>query len=1196
MPDYKKPHNFEVLQISSRSGVENGLFIEARVNDFSCRMIVDTGANVTIMRRDFARKLNEEILWTPPCVTLQTVTGDKIPINGKVNIKIRFGNTYYDHTVFVAEISDIFILGLDFLKKYNFVLDFKNNSLHSTSEDVTLFQVGTGDITSCRQITAKMDLTIPARTEVFLVGSADEHDNFRLGLTEFPDCTNFPKGVMVASTLVDLSQESIPVRVLNISDKPKVIRKGEVLATCAPVTCIEKSSSLRSNEPPENLRKELLEATELNDEQKGTAGKVIEEFTDLFSHTSEDFGRTSVTQHRINTGNHPPIKQNPRRLPFAKVEEVKDLLKDMQNKDVIEPSFSPWASPIVLVRKKDGSTRFCVDYRRLNDITKKDCYPLPRIDDTLDTLSGNEWFSTLDLKSGYWQVELHPEDREKTAFTTGGQGLWQFKVMPFGLCNAPATFERLMETVLRGLSPESCLVYLDDIIIVGRDFNEHLRNLKKVLEKLREANLKLNPSKCHLFRREVNYLGHIISADGVKTDPQKVSAVKEWSRPQNVHELRSFLGLCTYYRKFVKGFSLIARPLHKLTENQQKFLWTDDCEKAFNNLKEALTSAPILSYPDPEKSFILDADASNESIGAVLSQEINGQERVIAYWSKCLSKPERNYCVTRKELLAIVKAIENFHSYLYGRKFLLRTDHASLTWLLNFKNSEGQIARWIQKLEEYDFEIKHRKGSLHGNADALSRRPCSNGCRYCTAAEKKYDKIGPVIRQIKDSVPAQIDPWGDKEVRESQLTDPDIKPILELIESSSTRPSWQDISSYSPDTKRYWALWDSLHIRDGVLYRKWESEDGKTSKWQLVLPRSRIPEVLEQLHSSPTGGHFGVMKTIRKIRERFFWNKVKDDVEKWCKSCDACGARKGPKTRCRGKLQRYNVGAPFERIAFDILGPLPRSNDGNKYILVVMDYFTKWPEAYPIPDQEATTVAEVLLQNWISRYGTPLQLHSDQGRNFTSAVFKALCVLLKIDKTQTTPLHPQSDGMVERFNRTILNHLSLHVSKNQQDWDRKLPLFLLAYRSAVHETTGFTPSKMLFGRELRLPCDLLFGRPPDAPSSPEDYVCELQERLECVHEFARNRINIATEKMKTRYDTRATEHEFHEGDKVWFWNPIRRKGLSPKLQSNWDGPYTVLKRLNDVVIRIQKSRNSKPRVVHCDRLSPYFGNSKDETS
>ncbi|GFX21757.1 retrovirus-related Pol polyprotein from transposon 412 [Trichonephila clavipes] len=290
------------------------------------------------------------------------------------------------------------------------------------------------------------------------------------------------------------------------------------------------------------------------------------------------------------------------------------------------------------------------------------------------------------------------------------------------------------------------------------------------------------------------------------------------------------------------------------------------------------------------------------------------------------------------------------------------------------------------------------------------------------------------------------------------------------------------------------------------------SDDGITSRWQLILPKTRVSKVLKELHGSPTGGHFGAMKTLQKVHERFYWNNVRSDVEKCCRICDPCAARKGPRKRTRGRLQLYNVGAPFERIPFNILGPLPRSSDGNN-ILVVMDYFTK----------------------------VPLQLHSDQGRNFDSAVRKRLCEILAIDKTRTTALHPQSDGILERYSRTILNSLSLLLSSNQQDWDKKLPFFLLSYRSAIHETTGYSPSQMLFGRDLRLPADLLFSQPPDTPLAPEEYIEKLQARMEEMHHLARERIGMASEKMKTRYDARATGHDLREGDKVWLWNQKRRK-------------------------------------------------------
>ena len=354
------------------------------------------------------------------------------------------------------------------------------------------------------------------------------------------------------------------------------------------------------------------------------------EFADVFSEGPGDFGRTDLVKHRIDTGDATPIRQPPRRLPLSKKEEAQKAVEDMSNQGVIQPSQSAWSSPVVLVKKKDGGIRFCVDYRKLNDVTIKDSYPLPRIDDSVEALSGAKWFSTLDLKSGYWQVELDPKDKDKTAFSIG-RGLWQFTVMPFGLANAPATFERIMEQVLAGLPLSTALVYLDDVLVAGRDFADQMVNLRTVLQRLRKANLKLSPKKCFLFQREVRYLGRILSEHGIATDPEKTEVVRSWPIPTSVKELRSFVGLCSYYRRFIAGFADVTQPLYQCLKGP--FSWTRECDHAFQKLKQLLTEAPILGYPTAEDPFVIDTDASLSEVGAVLSQVQDGKETVISYFS-----------------------------------------------------------------------------------------------------------------------------------------------------------------------------------------------------------------------------------------------------------------------------------------------------------------------------------------------------------------------------------------------------------------------------------------------------------------------------------------------------------------------------------------------------------------------------------
>ena len=789
----------------------------------------------------------------------------------------------------------------------------------------------------------------------------------------------------------------------------------------------------------------------------------------------------------------------------------------MQQKDVIEPSSSPWASPIVLVKKRDGSTRFCVDYRKLNKVTRKDAYPLPRIDDTLNTLAGAQWFSTLDLVSGYWQVEVDPNDRPKTAFCTT-EGLFQFKVMPFGLCNAPATFQRLMDLVLAGLQWSHCLVYLDNVIVIGRSFTEHLQNLQAVFKRLRQAGLKLKPSKCSLLQQEVQYLGHIVNREGISVDPGKVEKVLTWPVPQNVQEVRQFLGFCSYYRRFIQNFADIARPLHRMTEKNAKFKWTHEAGTAFEHLRKQLTTTPVLVYPDFKTEFVLDTDASGSGIGAVLSQlDSQGKERVVAFGSRLLSKSERNYCVTRRELLAVIFFTNQFRPYLLGRHFQLRTDHGALTWLMNFKEPEGQMARWLEKLQEFDFEIRHRRGRKHTNADALSRLPCKQ-CGYQLENSTSQSMISAISLQVGKS---------SADLHQLQLDDPTIFPVLEA-KRSGAKPASDQIKQHSLHTNRLFSLWDQLVLKEDVLYRHFVSADDTQDRLQLVVPRSLQENVLRQIHDN---GHLGQEKTLSRVKQKFYWPGHLNDVKNWCNTCVTCATHKTSPPKPKAALQTVQAGYPLQLVAVDIVGPFPESEAGNTYILVVGDYFTRWMEAYPIPNMEAITVARMLTDKFFCRFGLPEQLHSDQGKQFESQLLKEVCTILRVNKTRTTPYHPQSDGLIERFNRTLLSMLSTSVEDSPFEWEDHVQKVCMAYNTSVQSTTEFTPFFLMFGREARLPVDLLFEL-PHSSSSVTDYAVSLTKSLNRAYELARIKVGTKQQQQTENYN-----------QNIATWTTIQRERL-----------------------------------------------------
>ena len=901
------------------------------------------------------------------------------------------------------------------------------------------------------------------------------------------------------------------------------------------------------------------------DLQKRTLFNTIRKFKNVWATSSSDLGSTTVTAHSIPTGHTQPIKQAPRRLDPKRAEIVQTLVTDMLNTGVVEPSMSPWASPIVLVRKPDDSFRFCVDYRKLNKLTTADAFPLPNIDATMDHLGGAEFFSTLDLQSGYWQVPLNPEDKHKSAFVTP-HGLYQFTRMPFGLSNAPATFQRLMNAVLRGLSPIFCLVYLDDIIIFSKSFSDHITQLETVLSALQTAGLKVKPSKCQFLKQEVAFLGFVVSKSGLHADPRKIEAVMNWKTPTTLTALQTFLGFAGYYRRFVPNFSSIAAPLNSLCKKDATFHWSGPQDTAFQTLCNALTKAPVLAFPDFTQPFLIDTDASNTGLGAVLSQVgPDGKEHPIAFASRSLNPAERNYSVTRRELLAVVWALPHFKIYLISQPFLLRTDHSSLKWLLSFKDPSGQLARWQQILAEFNFAIEHRPGARHLNADGLSRAddPPSSPA---------------TVNFITTVDPAQV--------KQNTQTDPHLNLVIERLQAQE-----EALPGDPYPVKVLLNQASSLAVENHTLYRQLPGRSGR----QLVVPTALRPMVLELAHANPTAGHFGTERTLQRLRDFFYWPGLSTEVRLFCEICPECEVSKFPTRKNKAPLGTIKVGFPLEVIAMDIMGPFPLSKSGNQYVLVIGDYFTKWLTIIGIPDQTSGTVARALINKLVCVLGVPYSIHTDQGLSFENALIRDLCTLLNIKKTKTTPYRPQSDGLVERANRTIKASLKTFIShlNDVPRWDEFLPLVQLAYNSSVHNVTGFTPAFLMFGRELRLPLHLIFPIPRDNEPNVALFVRDLRLRLAECFLLVRQRLNHRHKVAKTVYDSKCKVPVYVINSYVWLHAPPPR-GVSPKLHRYWTGPWQI-KGITGTTVDLTRvgplpsPRHMRSTSVHVDRIKPVRG-------
>ena len=1078
----------------------------------------------------------------------------------------------------------------------------------------------------------------------------------------------------IGCTVTDIGPDrQLPVRVHNISSKPISIRRNCNLAQVSYVLAVEDTTPTlhptttpllhggpagRVNSISSINLDELIPSLDLassalqDDMNKKKLADLLHKHNSIFSKDSLDFGCTSTVKHCIPLVDNRPIKLPYRRIPPSQYQAVREHLKGMEQAEVIRRSSSPYASPLVIAHKKDGSLRICIDYRKLNSKTIPDAYPLPRIEEALDALGNASIFTTLDLTSGYWQVEMDEKDKAKTAFTTP-MGLYECNRMPFGLQNAPATFQRLMTMCLGELNYSTCLLYLDDIIVFSSTFDEHIERLDQVFTCLLQHGLKLKPQKCHLLQSEVKYLGHIVSSKGVSTDPEKIEQVREWPTPTTHKELRSFLGFTGYYRRYVNGYAKIVAPLYKLTAGNPTrrkgkqaptkpppYIWTKETQASFDQLKQVMISAPILGYADYKKPFLLQTDASGVGLGAVLSQIQDGQERVIAYASRGLNPAESRYPAHKLEFLAMKWAVtDKFRDYLLGSTFTVYTDNNPLLYVTTTAKLDATGQRWVAALSQFSFTVKYKPGKNNAVADALSRKqhpvPYSTSVSFTTQPADDVPKPLSFTTEIPTDVvnaictghpntgqlfiePAncQVTTRGQakllnpkpvtsetdemprlttKQIALAQRDDPDISRVLFFLEHGQ-KPNQQQRSRETTECKIYFRQWDKLRLKENILYRVRKTTDDTLSH-QLLLPKCYRATAMSGLHDDI--GHLGFERTLDMIRNRFFWPRMAKDVKDWCVKCKRCCLRKTSPSKVKAPLVSIFSTEPLELICIDYL-KLERSKGGFENVLVITDHFTKYAQAFASRDQKAETVAKILWENFILHYGFPTRIHSDQGRNFESQLIQELCKVSGIKKSRTTPYHPQGNGVTERFNSTLLNMLGTLEEEQKRDWKKYVGVMTHAYNATRHDTTGYAPFFLMFGRHPNLPIDLLFGchSPTDEAPEYDEYVEEFRERLLFSYDQANKTSHHAKAKQKRIYDKKTQEAPLRAGDRVLV--QVKHFEGTHKLADRWESnPYTVVtKHENIPVYKVRSLGDGKERTVHRNLLTPcmFFPMSSSENS
>lgn len=1138
----------DVMRIETNISDDSKYLILLKLNGDLIQGYVDLGSQCTLIRHSEAVRLG--IAWTDNNLPTMRGIGNSIvrPL-GVSNVTIEIQDIVEEVVAYIVDDSVIkysVLIGHSFTEKPGITITKTTDSLIFTRDrSVKLLLCLKTDVI----LPPKEMFTLPCISTNKYSGSVRVSGSIR-------GTSKNEYYLMPGEYDIDCGEGKILVQ--NFSDNTIYLRQGSLVTRAVCIGDHLSINLLDFDNPETSLT--INYGKQLNEDEVSRLKGLLKSYDTCFSENLNDLGLTNVVQMEIDLNDTQPVVYRPYRLSFPERQVVQSMVREMIDADIVCESNSSYASPVLLVKKKTGESRLCVDYRALNNKTKKEHYPLPLIDDQLDRLVGNSLFTSLDLASGYYQIPVAVKSQDKTAFVTP-DGQYEFKRMPFGLANAPSVFQRAMNKVLSKVN--YTIVYMDDVLIPSETFDQGMRRLKEVLQLFKDAGLTLKIKKCNFFCTELEFLGFHVSGQGIRPGTRKTLAIDNFPTPRNVHDVRRFIGLASFFRRFVKDFALIARPLTDLLKSKFEWKWTTEQSESFRILKSKLVERPILALYNPNLETELHTDASKLGIAGILLQRgVDGLLRPVAYYSRKTSADEQKFHSFELETLAVVASLNRFRVYLLGLKFKIVTDCNALRTTLTKRDLIPRISRWWIQFQEYNCEIEYRSGSNMAHVDALSRGPVGEPTDMDT-------------EHVLDVLHVDVRDW----IATVQADDSEIRRVREILEDDKTK--------FVADVR------NNYQLKGNYVYKILD----EGLRW--VVPRGCRWQVLRMNHDDV--GHFGFEKTLNRIRGSFWFPKMRRFIKKYVAACLECAHHKTPGGAKEGMLHPIpKLEKPFHTLHADHLGPFIRSKRGNMYLLVIIDAFTKFINIRAVRDTKSITAIKVFKEHF-SYFGVPSRLITDRGTCFTSSKFKDFTDKLKIKHILNAVATPRANGQVERFNRTISDALSAKChGGNDNIWDEYIGEVQLGINTTINKTTGKSPSELLFGCRLMNASENILA----------DVITETTERIEGdaldrLRSDARERIEKQQEYAKKQFDKHRTcQRQYSVGDLVRIERTVIDKdhvGKSQKLIPKFQGPYRILKILpNDrfLVEDTPLTRRGNRRyenVVALDKIHPWM-NFKGYTS